>query len=191
MRNPAPRAATITPADPAVCKHEKGIAMPDEIKSSDNPYPRPLPVLRALIDSMDRDMLQLLSRRYGLVAEIAAYKRDHRLPIRDFERERVLLEDRRTRATPLGLSPELVESLFRLVLWGSRDRQAALKAEVPLDIEPRTVAIIGGNGKMGRCMSNLLADLGHAVMLADLDTPLTPRGGCRRRGCGGHQRPDQ
>ena len=142
--------------------------------SADPHFPRPLPVLRAMIDGLDRDVLQLLSRRYALVGEVAAYKRDHRVPIRDFAREREIIDDRRHRATPLGLSPELVESLFRLILWGSRDRQAALKAEVPPDIEPRTIAIIGGRGSMGRCMSELFADLGHAVMIADLATQLTP-----------------
>jgi len=127
-----------------------------------------------MIDSIDRDLLRLLARRYALVGEIAEYKRDHRLPIRDFQREREILDDRRDRGAPLGLSPQLVESLFRLILWASRDLQAALKAEVPPDIEPRTVAVIGGKGAMGRCMAEMFADLGHAVMVADLDTPLTP-----------------
>jgi prephenate dehydrogenase len=36
------------------------------------------------------------------------------------------------------------------------------------------VAVVGGNGGMGRCLAQLFADLGHAVMIADLDTPLTP-----------------
>jgi len=149
------------------------VSDPTERPHSDEAYPRPLPVLRAMIDGLDCEILQLLSRRYGLVGEVAAYKRGHRVPIRDFQRERDLLEDRRSRSAPLGLSPELVESLFRLVLWGSRDRQAALKAEVPLDIEPRTVAIIGGKGEMGRCMADIFADQGHAVMVVDRDTSLT------------------
>jgi chorismate mutase/prephenate dehydrogenase len=68
----------------------------------------------------------------------------------------------------------MIESMFRLILWASRDRQAALKAELPPDVEVRTVAILGGKGGMGQCMSNLFADLGHAVMIADLDTALTP-----------------
>lgn len=138
------------------------------------PYPRPLPVLRAVIDGIDREILQLLSRRNGLVGEIAACKRQNGLAIRDFQRERELITDRRDRAAPLGLSPEQIESLFRLILWGSRDRQAALKAEVPPDIEPRTVAVIGGHGNMGKCMAQLFADLGHVVMISDLDTQLTP-----------------
>jgi chorismate mutase/prephenate dehydrogenase len=140
----------------------------------ENPRIRPLPVLRAMIDAIDRDILQLLARRYGLVADIAEYKREHRLPIRDLDREHEIISDRRQRGQGLGLNPELIEGMFRLVLWASRDRQAALKAEVPLEIEPRTVAIIGGHGAMGRCMAQLFGDLGHAVMVADLDTTLTP-----------------
>ncbi|MHC5001761.1 MAG: bifunctional chorismate mutase/prephenate dehydrogenase [Planctomycetota bacterium] len=134
---------------------------------------RPLPVLRAMIDAVDREMLQLLARRNGLVGEVARYKREHRVPIRDHGRERELIADLRRRAEPLGLSPEVIESMFRLVLWASRDRQAALKAEVPPEVEPQTVAVIGGHGAMGRCVAELFADLGHAVMVADLDTQLT------------------
>ena len=136
---------------------------------------RPLAVLRALIDTVDHEILQLLSRRNGLVGEIAVHKREHGLAIRDRSREREIIGDRRQRATPLGLGPELIESMFRLILWGSRDRQAALRAEVPLDIEPRTVAVIGGAGAMGRCIAELFGDLGHAVMIADLSTTLRPQ----------------
>ena len=140
---------------------------------------RSLTVLRAMIDAVDRDVLQLFSRRNALVGEIAQYKRENRVPIRDLARERELIADRRHRATPLGLSPELIESIFRLVLWGSRDRQAALKAEVPLEIEVKTVAVIGGKGAMGTCLAEMFGDLGHAVMVADLDTRLTPEEAAR------------
>ncbi len=136
--------------------------------------PRSLPVLRALIDAIDHDVLQLLSRRNGLVAEVAAYKRRHGVAIRDARREREIIADRRERSALLGLFPEVIESIFRLVLWASRDRQASLRAQVPMNIEPRTIAIIGGRGGMGRCMGNLFADLGHAVMVSDVDTKLTP-----------------
>lgn len=145
-----------------------------ESTTGDSSSVRPLPILRAHIDALDHELLGLLARRNALVAEVAQFKREHAVPIRDFTREREILDDRCGRATPLGLSPELIESMFRLILWGSRDRQAALKAEVPLDIETRTVAVIGGHGEMGQCMAKLFGDLGHAVMIADLDTSLTP-----------------
>ncbi len=135
---------------------------------------RSLPVLRALIDAVDHDVLQLLSRRNGLVAEIAAYKRTHGIAIRDHRREREIIADRRERSTPLGLQPDVIEGMYRLLLWASRDRQASLRAQVPLDIETKTIAVIGGRGAMGACMARLFADLGHAVMIADLDTDLSP-----------------
>ncbi len=140
----------------------------------DTPASRPLPVLRALIDAADHDLLQVLARRNALVAEIAHFKRAHQVPIRDFEREREILEDRCGRALSVGLSPELAESLFRLILWGSRDRQAALRVEVPPDVEPKSIALIGGRGGMGRCLAGLFGDLGHGVMVADVDTSLSP-----------------
>jgi len=127
-----------------------------------------------MIDAIDHDILRLLERRNSLIADVAEHKREHHLPIRDFERERDIIADRRTRGQGLGLSPELIESLWRLIMWASRDRQAALRAEVPAEVEPRTVAVIGGKRGMGRCMAQMFGDLGHAVMVADLDTKLTP-----------------
>lgn len=126
-----------------------------------------------MIDAVDHEILQLFARRNGLVTEVAAFKRATGKAIRDFERERELLEDRRNRAVPLGLSPEVIESVWRLTLWASRDRQAALKAEVPENIEPKTIAVIGGKGEMGACIATMFADLGHAVMVTDTDTQLT------------------
>ena len=132
-----------------------------------------------MIDSVDHEILQLFARRNGLVSEVAAFKRSTGKAIRDFQREKELLEDRRNRAVPLGLSPEVIESVWRLTLWASRDRQAALKAEVPENIEPKTIAVIGGHGEMGACMATMFADLGHAVMIADLDTQLTNKEAAR------------
>jgi chorismate mutase/prephenate dehydrogenase len=107
-----------------------------------------------------------------VVSEIAAVKRQAGIKVRDAARERQVLEDRRALASELGLSPDIVESLFRLILWASRDQQAALKAEMPLDMEPKVVAIIGGKGGIGRRMEQLFRDLGHTVLIVDVDTEL-------------------
>jgi len=134
---------------------------------------RPLPVLRAIVDTIDRDVLQLLARRTAVVGEIAAYKREKGIPIRDVGREQEVLRERLGRAEELGLPPGVVESIWRQVLVASRDHQAALRAEVPLNEASRTVAVIGGDGGMGRLLRRLFADLGHAVLNVDLHTELS------------------
>ena len=135
---------------------------------------RSLVELRAMIDALDRDLLQVLVKRMALVGEIAQYKREHAVPIRDLAREREILEDRCSRAVALGLPQGEIEALYRLVLWTSREQQAALRVEVPQDLEPRTVAVVGGKGEMGACLAHLFEDLGNTVLIADLDTELTP-----------------
>ncbi|MBL0171459.1 MAG: bifunctional chorismate mutase/prephenate dehydrogenase [Gemmatimonadaceae bacterium] len=137
--------------------------------------PRTLPVLRAMIDALDRDLLQIMARRMALVADVAAYKREHGIRIRDPQRERDVLDDRRQRAIALGLPVGEIDSIFRVLLRSSRDHQAALRAEVPLDAEPRTIAIIGGHGKMGALLVRLFGDMGHRVLIVDQDTMLTAR----------------
>ncbi|MDG2055639.1 MAG: bifunctional chorismate mutase/prephenate dehydrogenase [Phycisphaerales bacterium] len=134
--------------------------------------PRPLPVLREMIDAVDHQILELMAQRNKIVNEVARFKRTNAVRIRDFRRERELLSDRRNRATDLGINPDVAESLWRLVLWASRDRQAALRAEVPPNLEGRTIAVIGGNGAMGRCFAGLFQDLGSKVMVVDQDTKL-------------------
>lgn len=136
--------------------------------------------LRARIDGVDHEILDLLARRMALVSELAAHKRASGLRVRDERREAQVLADRRARAQYLGLSTDLVESLFRLIMWASRDQQAALRVEVPLDTEPKTVAIVGGKGGMGKRMEQMLCELGHRVLIADLDTPLTPAEAARQ-----------
>ena len=142
--------------------------------TDENPDKGPLLELRAALDALDHELLELLVRRMDVVAEVAARKRSHRVRIRDLARERRILEDRCARAEELGLSPDSIESVFRQLMLMSRERQAALRAEVPSDVEPKTIAIIGGEGGMGRSLNTLFSDLGHEVLSADLDTELRP-----------------
>jgi chorismate mutase/prephenate dehydrogenase len=130
--------------------------------------------LRRALDALDHELLDLLVRRMEVVAEIAARKREHRVRIRDLDRERRILEDRCARAEELGLPTGSVESVWRQLMLMSRERQAALRVEVPPDVEPKTIAIIGGEGGMGRSLTTLFSDLGHDVRSADLETELRP-----------------
>lgn len=143
--------------------------------TDENPDKGPLLELRQALDALDHELLDLLVRRMDLVADVAAQKRSHRVRIRDLARERRILEDRCARAEELGLPADSVESVWRQLMLMSRERQAALRAEVPPDVEAQTIAIIGGEGGMGRSLNTLFSDLGHEVLSADLDTELRPK----------------
>lgn len=135
---------------------------------------RPLPLLRAMVDAIDHEFLQLAARRMAVVAEIAAWKRQHHVRIRDPQREREILEDRSRRAAEMGLPRGEIESVFRVLLRASRDHQAALRTEVPYESPSRTVAVVGGRGGMGALVARMFGDLGHSVLVADLETDLAP-----------------
>ena len=144
-----------------------------EHPNESNILPPELLPLRARIDDIDHQILDLLRQRNEVVTEVASIKQRTGFGIRDYLRERELLEDRGSRAKECGLRSEVIESLFRVILWASRDRQAALGAETPLETTPKRVAIIGGNGGMGRVMARLFKDAGNEILIADLDTTLS------------------
>lgn len=147
--------------------------------SHSSPDDGPLFELRKALDALDHELLGLLARRMEIVGKIAATKREERVRIRDLARERRVLDDRCTRAKELGLPGESIESVWRQLMLMSRERQAALRAEVPPDVEPRTIAIIGGEGGMGGSLRTLFTDLGHDVQSADLHTELRPADAAR------------
>ena len=132
--------------------------------TDENPDKGPLLELRGALDALDHELLELLVRRMDIVADIAARKRSHRVRIRDLARERRVLDDRCARAEELGLPIESIESVWRQLMLMSRERQAALRAEVPPDVEPKTIAVVGGEGGMGRSLRTLFSDLGHEVL---------------------------
>ena len=132
-----------------------------------------LQVLRQKLDEVDYELLELIARRMNIVAEVATLKRSDQLPIRDFERERILLRDRCQRAGSLGLPTEAIKLMWRQLMLISRERQTELQAAVPADAEMHTIAVIGGQGGMGLCLNKLFSSLGHEVLIADVNTPLS------------------
>ena len=104
--------------------------------------PRPsLADLRAQIDDLDHRIIDLLAQRMQVVTQLSGVKRAEGLRVRDPARERAVLEDRTREAAKHGLSRELIESTFRVIMRASREYQAALKDEdgVALDGALKTV----------------------------------------------------
>jgi chorismate mutase/prephenate dehydrogenase len=129
-----------------------------------------LPELRAQLDELDRQVLELLARRMEIVSGVARLKRAENKEIRDSNREQQLLASRRVLAVKLGLDPESVESIYRQILISSRDHQAAMNRGPGPEGPKRSVLIVGGAGAMGRVLGQLFQDLGHTVQSLDLDS---------------------
>jgi chorismate mutase/prephenate dehydrogenase len=146
----------------------------------EDPKPTGLSELRARLDGVDRRVLELLAERMHVVAEVARFKKNERVEIRDYDRERQVLDARRALARELGLDPAPVEAIYRQILNASRDYQATLGASVHEVMESKQVAIIGGAGSMGGLLVRMFRDLGHQVEIADLATEVTPEAAAAR-----------
>lgn len=87
-----------------------------------------LEALRREIDEIDRSLIALLRRRFGVVAEIGRLKETLKLEIEDGAREKRILENCK-RSAGGELADDFVEELMRLILAHSKRRQSRKAAD--------------------------------------------------------------
>ena len=68
--------------------------------------------LRAQIDELDNQLMDLLSRRMRVCREIGQYKREHNLTVLQASRYNEILEKRGAQGSLIGISPESVARIF-------------------------------------------------------------------------------
>jgi chorismate mutase/prephenate dehydrogenase len=123
--------------------------------------------LRARLDVIDHELLQLVAERQALGRQIAEVKRSVGQPTRDFRREREVLLKARQDAEALGVSPALAESLLQALIRGSLTTQERVRVAAQGRGSGRSALVIGGHGKMGRWIADFLAAQGFAITIAD------------------------
>jgi chorismate mutase/prephenate dehydrogenase len=123
--------------------------------------------LRARLDVIDRQLLELVARRQALSTEIASVKRATGQSTRDFGRERDVLLRARRDAESLGIAPSLAESLLQSLIRGSLTTQEQARVAAQGRGGGRSALVIGGRGKMGRWMADFLASQGFRITVAD------------------------
>lgn len=128
--------------------------------------------LRARLNEIDRQILDLVAARQQVSIEIGQLKHLRGLPTRDFAREKQVLEQARSQAQRLGLPPDLAEDFMTLLIRSSlaNQEQARVRAEGQGSGKPALV--IGGAGKMGRWFVEFLQSQGYAVTVADPTGPV-------------------
>ncbi|HEX9206713.1 MAG TPA: prephenate dehydrogenase/arogenate dehydrogenase family protein [Steroidobacteraceae bacterium] len=123
--------------------------------------------LRARLDVIDRELLELVAERQALGSQIAAVKRATGQSTRDFRREREVIVKARRDAESLGVSPALAEALMQALIHGSLTTQEQARIAWQGRGSGRRALVIGGSGKMGRWFADFLASQGFAVTIAD------------------------
>jgi chorismate mutase / prephenate dehydrogenase len=130
-------------------------------------YRMTLDELRAQLNDIDQQLLELAARRQGVVTEIGRVKQTMGRGTRDFQREREVLLRAREQAAKLGLSPALGESLLHLLIRESLTTQEHASVVAQGRGNGRSALVIGGAGKMGRWFADFLATQGFVVTIAD------------------------
>ena len=81
---------------------------------------------REIIDETDKEMIDLLEKRFQASLEIGEQKRLSGIEVLDPSREEAILEDRAKYAEGKGLKPEFIHRLMQLIMEESKAAQEQL-----------------------------------------------------------------
>jgi chorismate mutase/prephenate dehydrogenase len=127
--------------------------------------------LRRQLDGIDQRILELIAERQATIRDIAKVKRSTGLPLRDFKREREVFQNARSKAQQVDVSPDVAESLMRLLIRYSLTQQEKTSLVAHGGGGGRRALVIGGAGKMGGWFSQFLFSQGFEVQVADPRAP--------------------
>lgn len=128
--------------------------------------------LRRELEAIDADILRKAAERQRVAHRIEEVKARDGLPIRDFAREREVLERGRAVATEIGLDGELAREILAGLIRSSLTVQERHRVAAAASGEGRDVLVIGGSGRMGAWFVRFLTAQGYRVGVADPVEPL-------------------
>jgi chorismate mutase/prephenate dehydrogenase len=128
--------------------------------------------IRDRLSALDQQLLALVAERQRLSREVAEAKRSSGRATRDFQRERLVLLQARSNAEAMNLSPDLAESMMRLLIRGSLTTQERIRVAAAGRGSGHPALVIGGAGKMGRWFSEFLTSQSYAVTVCDPSGPV-------------------
>jgi len=85
--------------------------------------------LRKKVDEIDEQILHFLKERVEVSKSIGKLKREHGIPVRDYQRENEQYKNVMRRASSLGLNPHEVKAIYREIIAMSIHAQEANKTE--------------------------------------------------------------
>lgn len=122
--------------------------------------------LRAEIDCVDEQLLELLEKRLKLVNDVGKIKSAEGLCLHDPVREIEMITRHRERAKTKGISPDFIEDILRRLMQESYSKELTLDDE-PTKINTHKIIIIGGRGKMGALFTKQFILSGYQVKILE------------------------
>lgn len=131
-----------------------------------NTQQNPLTPIREQIDQVDQALIELLSKRLSLVAEVGKIKHQYGLPVYAPEREAAMINARREEAENQGVPADLIEDILRRVMRESyaNENKHGFKATSP---NVQKIVIVGGQGKLGGLFARYFRLSGYKVESLD------------------------
>jgi len=123
---------------------------------------------RKRIDSIDKQILDLLQERNQTVKNVIKTKIQNKLPIFVSDREEEKVKRFRGQAEKHGLDPEWAEDFLRMIMSSSRASQSKGNFPRATD-EAKTILIVGGGGGMGSLYHRIFEMTGHHVRILEKD----------------------
>jgi chorismate mutase/prephenate dehydrogenase len=122
--------------------------------------------LRLQLDTIDQQIVSLLSKRQDEVERVVQLKKAHNLPVYHPAREENLISHCRNQGSKAGLDPDYVEEIYRLILRQSRAEQTAQMAQKGIRAGA-SILLIGGLGSMGQYFHQWFANAGYQIRILD------------------------
>ena len=121
---------------------------------------------RDQIDTIDRQILDLLKERNKVSREVIEYKIENQLPVFVAEREEQKSEKFRRMAEKRDLDPDWAEDFLRMIMSASRATQSThtFPRATP---EPKHILFVGGEGGMGSLYRKVADQSGHHTYSID------------------------
>ncbi|NIP19119.1 MAG: prephenate dehydrogenase/arogenate dehydrogenase family protein, partial [Xanthomonadales bacterium] len=136
--------------------------------SADTPGPGfAIAALRERLDAIDARILELVAERQELVTRIGESKHREGRALRDYGREREVIEKGMQRAEALGMPGAIARDILERLIHHSLSNQEQRQLVASGHGAGLRALVIGGKGRMGDWLARYFDALGYAVEIAD------------------------
>jgi len=123
--------------------------------------------LRERLDEIDARIMELVAERQATVASIGEQKHAEGRGLRDFVREREVIELGMRRAESLGMRGDIARDILERLIHHSLSNQEQRQLVRSGHGAGSRALVIGGKGRMGDWMARYLDTVGYTVEIAD------------------------